>query len=111
MKIRPEMAHHVVASREVNALWRRPRARKHRQGCSDNEVLGNHRGHLSKAGWSWGCVAAVDSNGRTVWIADTHRGDGKRFVVDADDKLTAFMELESALRAPSAKLSFLQNRS
>jgi hypothetical protein len=28
-----------------------------------------------------------------------HRDDGKRFVVHADEKLTAFMELESALRA------------
>jgi hypothetical protein len=25
-----------------------------------------------------------------------HRGDGKRFVVRADEKLTAFLELESA---------------
>jgi hypothetical protein len=51
---------------------------------------------LSKAGWSWGCVSAIDSNGRTIWIADAHRGDGKRFVVRADEKLTAFMKLESA---------------
>jgi hypothetical protein len=36
----------------------------------------------------------VDSNGRTIWIADAHRGDGKRFVVRADEKLTAFLELE-----------------
>jgi hypothetical protein len=50
--------------------------------------------NLSKAGWSWGCVAAVDSNGRTIWIADTHRGNGKRFVVRTDEKLTAFLELE-----------------
>jgi hypothetical protein len=35
--------------------------------------------NLSKAGWSWGCVSAVDSNGRTIWIVDAHRGDGKRF--------------------------------
>jgi hypothetical protein len=28
-----------------------------------------------------------------IWIADAHRGDGKRFVVRADDKLTAFLEL------------------
>jgi hypothetical protein len=39
--------------------------------------------NLSKAGWSWGCVSAIDSNGRTIWIADAHRGDGKRFVVHA----------------------------
>jgi len=32
--------------------------------------------NLSKAGWSWGCVSAVDSEGRTIWIADAHRGDG-----------------------------------
>jgi hypothetical protein len=41
-------------------------------------------------------VSAVDSEGRTIWIADAHRGDGKRFVARADEKLTAFIELESA---------------
>jgi hypothetical protein len=45
-----------------------------------------------------GCVSAVDSRGRTIWIADAHRGDGKRFVVRADEKLTTFLELESAIR-------------
>ena len=52
---------------------------------------------LSKAGWSWGCVSAIDSNGRTIWIADAHRDDGKRYVVHADEKLTAFLELERAI--------------
>ena len=51
------------------------------------------------ASWSWGIVSAIDSNGRTIWIADAHRGDGKRYVVRADEKLTAFVELESAIRA------------
>ncbi len=41
----------------------------------------------------------MDSNGRTMWIADAHRGDGRRFVVQADEKLTAFVELEAAVRA------------
>ncbi len=50
---------------------------------------------LSKAGWSWGCVSAINSNGRTFWIADAHR-DGKRFVVHAEEKFTAFLELETA---------------
>jgi hypothetical protein len=36
--------------------------------------------------------------GRTIWIVDAHRGDGKRFVVHADEKLTAFLELEAAIR-------------
>jgi len=49
----------------------------------------------SKAGWSLGYVSAVDSQGRTIWIADAHRADGKGFVVRPDKKLTAFIELES----------------
>jgi len=49
---------------------------------------------LSKAGCSWGCVSAVDSRGRTIWIADAHRDDGKRFIVHADEKLSAFVEPE-----------------
>jgi hypothetical protein len=28
---------------------------------------------------------------------DAHRDDGKRFIVRADEKLTAFVELESAI--------------
>jgi hypothetical protein len=53
---------------------------------------------LSQDGWSWGCVSAMDSNGRRIFVADAHRGDGQRFVVHADQKLTAFLELESAVR-------------
>jgi hypothetical protein len=30
-----------------------------------------------------------------MWIADAHRDDGKRYVVRADEKLTAFIELEA----------------
>ena len=59
--------------------------------------------NLSKAGRSWGCVSAIDSNGGTIWIADAHRDDGKRFVVRTDEKLTAFLELESAIRAVSSQ--------
>jgi len=33
-----------------------------------------------------------------VGIADAHR-DGKRYVVRADEKLTAFLQLETAIRA------------
>jgi hypothetical protein len=68
-----------------------------RKGAPDN---------LSKAGWSWGCVATVDSNGRTIWVADAHRDDGKRFVVHADEKLTAFLELESAIRSRADCLDY-----
>ena len=46
-------------------------------------------------------MSAVDSRGRTIFVADAHRGDGKRFVVRGDEKLTAFVKLESAIRAVS----------
>jgi hypothetical protein len=26
--------------------------------------------NLSKAGWTWGCASALDSNGRTILVAD-----------------------------------------
>jgi hypothetical protein len=54
--------------------------------------------NLKKAGWSLGYVSAVDSCGHTIWIADAHRDNGQRFVVHADEKLTAFLELESAIK-------------
>jgi hypothetical protein len=58
---------------------------------------------LSASGWSWGCVSAVDCQGRTIWIVDAHRGDGKRFIVRADGKLTAFLELERVTRQSSGE--------
>jgi hypothetical protein len=54
--------------------------------------------NLKKRGWSYGYVSALDSQGRTIWIVDAHRDDGKRFVVRADEKLTAFVELESPIQ-------------
>jgi hypothetical protein len=59
------------------------------------EIIANN---LSKAGWSCGCVSAIDSNGRTIWIADAHRDDGQRFVVHADEKLTVFLMVIRRLR-------------
>lgn len=48
---------------------------------------------LHNAGWSLGWVSALDLNGRTTWTVDAH-GYGKRFIVRADEMLTAFLELE-----------------
>jgi hypothetical protein len=53
--------------------------------------------NLKKAGWSLGWVSPVDSEERTIWIVDAHRGDGKRFVVRAAERLTAFVELQRAI--------------
>jgi hypothetical protein len=55
--------------------------------------------NLTKAGWSLGSVSAVEYEGRTIWIADAHRGDGKGYVVQPDEKLTACFELQATIRA------------
>jgi hypothetical protein len=54
-----------------------------------------------KRGWSLGYVSAVNSRGRTIWIADAHRGNEKCYVVRANEKLTAFIiELDAAIAKP-----------
>ena len=53
-------------------------------------------GNLSKAGWSVGWVSALDLEGRPIWVVDAH-GYGKRFIVRANEKLTAFVELQRAI--------------
>jgi len=50
--------------------------------------------NLSKAGWSWGCVATINPKGQTIFVADAHGDDGRHFIVQSDDKLNAFVEPE-----------------
>jgi hypothetical protein len=47
-----------------------------------------------------------------IWIVDAH-SYGKRFIVRADEKLTAFVEIEAAIRrrSPSAALRYGVNGS
>jgi hypothetical protein len=52
--------------------------------------------NLHDAGWSLGWVSTLDVEGRTIWIVDAHR-DGNRFIVRAEEILTAFLELERAI--------------
>jgi hypothetical protein len=56
---------------------------------------------ISKAGFSWGRVSTIDVHGRTIWIVDAHRDEGKRFVLRADEKLTDLLNWESVTRACS----------
>ena len=65
------------------------------------EIIGDN---LNRAGWSLGWVSALDREGQTIWIVDAHRGDGKRFVVRAEEKLTAFLELDAAVRSSEEAL-------
>jgi hypothetical protein len=57
--------------------------------------------NLSKAGWSWGCVATVDSNGQTIFVADAHRSDGKPTIGHQQKQIEA---LTMGLQKISAQL-------
>ena len=46
----------------------------------------------------------LDLEGRTIWIVDAH-GYAKRFVVCADEMLTAFAELQRAIHAFAVSLN------
>ena len=59
--------------------------------------------NLHDAGWSLGWVSAIHSSGRTIWIVDAH-GYGKRFIVRAEEMLTAFLELERAIPRSAVSL-------
>jgi len=48
--------------------------------------------------WRTGCISGTDHEGRQFWAVAAEREDAGRFVVRADEKLTAFVELESTIR-------------
>src|SRR6267143_4165879 len=51
---------------------------------------------LSSACWTWGYCSAVTRQGRR-WIVDAYQSDGKRYIVESDELLSAFLELEATL--------------
>ncbi len=53
-----------------------------------------------------GLCSCRRSQGRRIWIADAHRDDGKRFVVHAEEKLAAFLELELEIRASNRESAY-----
>jgi hypothetical protein len=60
----------------------------------DWEIIADN---LHKAGFSFGWVSALDAEGRTIWIVWRARVTESVFIVRADQKLTAFLELENAI--------------
>ena len=43
----------------------------------------------------WQSIAKVE----VIWIVDAHLDDGNRFIVRSDEKLTPFLEMETAVRS------------
>src|SRR5213592_1003553 len=83
----------VKAAARPGKIWRLP------AGSSSSHHLS---GSGPPASASRHSMSALDCNGRTIFVADAHRSDGKRFVVRADEKLTAFLELEAPIRRTAA---------
>jgi hypothetical protein len=51
---------------------------------------------FSATGYTCGYCGAVTREGWR-YIIDAHCGDGRRFIVESDELLTAFLELEATL--------------
>jgi len=51
---------------------------------------------FSAAGWSWGYCSAVTRDDWR-WIVDAHR-EGRRYIVQSDELLSALLESEATLR-------------
>jgi len=73
---------HVISFRYLRSTGRQ----KSRTFVKYWEIIADN---LKKAGWSYGYVSVFDSHGQTIWIVDAH-GYGKRFIVRAEEILTAF---------------------
>jgi hypothetical protein len=59
-----------------------------------SEIIANN---LNKAGWTVGCISSTRHDGRQFWVVAAERKDAGRFIVHADDKHSAFVELERAV--------------
>lgn len=53
---------------------------------------------LSAADFSWGYTSFVDLTGRQIFNVDAHSAKGTRHIVQSDEILSAFLELENLLK-------------
>jgi len=67
----------------------------------DWEIIADN---LSKAGWSWGCVSAVDANRGAIWIVDAHRDDG------GTARAFALARFAFSIQAATSSASFVRRR-
>ena len=45
-------------------------------------------------------MATTDGKGRPIWVVAAEHEDAGRFIVNSDQELPAFLELESAIQNP-----------
>ena len=54
--------------------------------------------NLRNAGWNCGSMTTTDGKGRSILVVAAEREDAGRFIVNSDQELPAFLELESAIQ-------------
>jgi len=70
-------------------------------GCANKQIVKSAAGIRRIYRFAFSIVilfSTLNSNGQTIFVADAHRDDEKRFVAGADEKLTAFLQLERVTR-------------
>jgi hypothetical protein len=77
----------------VIAVWRA----KEPQFCGVKRSWETIAENLSQAGVSWGCSSQIDSTGTVIFTADAYSRAGRRFTVLANERFTAFLELQAAI--------------
>jgi len=65
-------------------------------GIAHHEILGDYRWQARCRGLDLGLCSAVTPFGWR-WVVDAYCGDGRRYIVESDELLTAFLELEATL--------------
>jgi hypothetical protein len=56
---------------------------------------------LRNAGWNCGSMTTTDGKGRSILVVAAEREDAGRFIVNSDQQMPAFLELQSAIRQQS----------
>ena len=85
-----------IASRSyhfVVAMWKRKKPQ-----CARVKYWQIILENLRNAGWNCGSISITDHRGRQFWVLAAEREDAGRFIVNSDQELPAFLQLESAIK-------------
>jgi len=82
--------HEMRVTQLVDSIFRAP----HFPDAAGTLLCLSKLGSLQCFPSTWSVRRTGTSDCSLFWIADAHRDDGRRFIVHADEKLSAFVELE-----------------
>jgi len=68
------------------------------------EILETTANNLKKVGWRRGCISSTHHEGRQFGLRPQSVRNAGRFIVGANEKLTAFLELQKTIHAFAVSL-------